>query len=1613
MKKALASLISASIVALAPGLGPYRACANSVGAVQVPANVGTPSIGAAGAGIGTAAQTGAGPVSGGLNASITPTLPGTADLAPNVRLDPKVPGISAAAAPNAAAPNAVQSLIPAARPKTLPAAAAPKKSRAPPAARTAPKTVVSRLSAAPAIKQIQAGKDLPAALDTLFTNTRSRQSLNLAAPLGKPAAAPGSRRSGLGKSSERGSQAAPAVDFLKKSKSPDAAAPKKSPWTRIKESFSGFDRSEKSFIVGQSVFLFALSIYLATLPLLVQALTGDAAMTGVARAVHYWVFAGASLVSGSVVRRSPMKRVLVGSALTRAMIFSTIGFLALSNILPWSGFLVLVGVNAAIVSMNHLVDIDTDGARKVFKNDKNIEQAGYIYDFIYYGMMLVVPPLIGIPMDFLDSVYGAGIGAAVGFTAFGIVMSVAAFIYARFVRVRGERFAEGPVGGLLKKVRGLGTAAWEILTEIPRRNLATAKLIWNNKKILSRSMMATAENFIEDALFAVVLPSFAIDILKAGATGNGILLSAVTFGGLLASTFLVRYAQKIQNRIGTYKFLTYLTLAAAFAFIPSIGLWTAPSLLWAIPIVAAMKLFYQPLRSRMRALLQVEIKNDPRAKDHSQEIFSLMTVVEVIAAGAGGLVFSWLFLHAGAGTALFSLLGAYAPMKVVTLALMGISGVYLIGLRMLKGQLPRWKRYSSAEGAEAKEYEKLEKNLATLRYKSYKTVKVSEPVDADRPTVAILAPASTHKLAMAAEGGRQSPGDVHLALDPSWLIQERHPDGRTTLLLKKGLFFDEDGQPWVAEYSKPRPVRYFANFFTVGANERGDGVPLEAGLDVPMSSSEELEHVTNDKLFTRLLMAAKGVAVPATLALLMAAHPLAADAQKYSRPPSGIAVEAMPDEDERDARVRSSVEDYLKTHAEKLKGRVVVKPSGPAWHSSKGVKFFDTADVDGIVAHVLALAKDGEMTSDGAVLIDSRLTPPPIYFRSKLLDSDDASAHDDWAIRVDGRVGLDFLDKDEIAEGDVGRAKKDYNIRLLVARTPWGGAELMDSFVRAGAWGIPTVAEPGGANADWDPEDAAVVLKYENMISMLQKQHGLLQTHDEVDDFVRKLEALGEGVFASLEENETTRTRKDGSPYQARSDFIGLDVMLQLEDGVLTPYVIEVNDHDSGGQMHLEHFYPGTPGRHSRAWVATMLARARRDSLKGKTILIVGGGYEGKRFFFERAKKLGVRVVLIDKPGSWAKDLVDEYIEADTLDHAEAAKTALAELEARGLKGELNGITAFWEDDVPLTAALSEALELPYFSEASAASAREKSLTRKVMEEAGLPTPRFAKVTTFQELGPAIKKVGFPAILKPASGAEAKFVKEVRSVEEAEAAFLELKQAVEVEAEVDGAFSRTAAIVLEEYLDGDEVDVDIVMRGGKPVFTSLTDNWPTQRPFFLATGSNLPSRLPAASQDALTDLAIKSAQALGLETGILHVEGKMTSRGPRIIEVNARLGGVYVHDWVRAVWGVDLVEEGLMAAASIPGRPYKSKRPLTYLEGQFLIPEESGRLTQLDYALPDPALFELKRMKKVGTDVRVPPDGNDRVGMLTAKGGSSEEAQAKLDILKKNLKMVIQPDGQD
>ncbi|KAL8582293.1 hypothetical protein ACOMHN_037050 [Nucella lapillus] len=71
--------------------------------------------------------------------------------------------------------------------------------------------------------------------------------------------------------------------------------------------------------------------------------------------------------------------------------------------------------------------------------------------------------------------------------------------------------------------------------------------------------------------------------------------------------------------------------------------------------------------------------------------------------------------------------------------------------------------------------------------------------------------------------------------------------------------------------------------------------------------------------------------------------------------------------------------------------------------------------------------------------------------------------------------------------------------------------------------------------------------------------------------------------------------------------------------------------------------------------------------------------------------------------------------------------------------------------------------------------------------------------------------------------------------------------------------------------------------------------------------------LPEQKQQAIS-AAATCCRALGLHTGVFNVELMMTPCGPRPVEINARMGGFYLRDWIRLTYNVDLFHLALMTA---------------------------------------------------------------------------------------------------
>lgn len=419
-------------------------------------------------------------------------------------------------------------------------------------------------------------------------------------------------------------------------------------------------------------------------------------------------------------------------------------------------------------------------------------------------------------------------------------------------------------------------------------------------------------------------------------------------------------------------------------------------------------------------------------------------------------------------------------------------------------------------------------------------------------------------------------------------------------------------------------------------------------------------------------------------------------------------------------------------------------------------------------------------------------------------------------------------------------------------------------------------------------------------------------------------------------------------------------------------------------------------------------AKPEAPTLKGKTILVLNSGTKKKRFVFQTLKALGMKVVLLNREANWASRYADTFIEANNHDHAECIAKIEEVIKSNG---PIDGVVTFWEDDIPLRGALAEKFGWIGHPLNGALNARNKLRTRKTLQAKNLGhySAPFAQIKNIKDLARETGKMGFPCVLKPAWGASSQFVVLLEDLQEAKNAF-EYIQA-NMTAKFDPIYLYGTEIILEKFLPGAEVDMEVLVQDGKIKFHTFTDNFPTAAPYFVETGDAMPSRHEDADLDMIYEMAEKVLPALGLKNGALHMEVKLGPDGPRLIEINARMGGDYIHNWVKTIWKVDLIEQACRIAVGLPCNPNPPEDEITHLLGRYLVPQSSGVISGLTTPPQDridkAKLHDITFLKEPGDPVLVPPEGFEATGWVVGKGNTYAEAEINLHEVLRDVHVTI------
>jgi len=412
-------------------------------------------------------------------------------------------------------------------------------------------------------------------------------------------------------------------------------------------------------------------------------------------------------------------------------------------------------------------------------------------------------------------------------------------------------------------------------------------------------------------------------------------------------------------------------------------------------------------------------------------------------------------------------------------------------------------------------------------------------------------------------------------------------------------------------------------------------------------------------------------------------------------------------------------------------------------------------------------------------------------------------------------------------------------------------------------------------------------------------------------------------------------------------------------------------------------------------------------SFAGKTILLVNTGSIKKKFILKKLKKMELTVVALNKEKNWADGYVDHWVLADTNNHSQALEALDSFLTANPAV-KIDGVITFWEDDVLLTARISDRLDLIGIPFKIAKKARNKYLFREFCKKNKIKTPQHTLLKS-KDLDYVSQNFNFPLVIKPAYGSSSAFVVKVENKEELANTYNYVKKNISTTAE--SALSDGLEILAEEYIDGEEVDINIILQNGKIKFSSIVDNYKTEEPFFIETQWAIPSNLPRKDQQALIEMAEMILEKLGVQNGCIHFEAKVTKDGPVPIEANLRMGGDETYSFTKEAWQVDLIENIVKIALGVYIEKIKKPEiPHKYLISYDFTPGYSGILVKLDVdenIKKNEHLEESYIFKKIGDPILVPPEGYEYLGWVSVSGNNPLDAEDNLKNILKYIKYEV------
>lgn len=395
-------------------------------------------------------------------------------------------------------------------------------------------------------------------------------------------------------------------------------------------------------------------------------------------------------------------------------------------------------------------------------------------------------------------------------------------------------------------------------------------------------------------------------------------------------------------------------------------------------------------------------------------------------------------------------------------------------------------------------------------------------------------------------------------------------------------------------------------------------------------------------------------------------------------------------------------------------------------------------------------------------------------------------------------------------------------------------------------------------------------------------------------------------------------------------------------------------------------------------------------------VLVLAGGFPQIKLINE-LKKRGYFVILADfNEEPVAKKYCDKYYKESTLD-IEAIRQIAQDEKVDFL------ITACTDQALLTVAKVSEELNLPcYIDYQTALNVTNKQYMKDVFVKNNIPTAKHIIMENFNQ--EKIKDFSYPMIVKPVDCNSSKGVIKVFNLQELKNAF-----------ELDVKLSRTQAAIIEEFIDGPELTVDVYVENGfaHVLAVSLSDKI-KDRDKFVIYRTRWPALIADSLYQRIQETAQKITEAFGLQNSPMLIQMISDGSDVYVLEFSARTGGGVKYSLIQKVSGFDVINAVIDLTIGNNVHYEKCEPESKFLSNIFIYckPGIFDRLEGFDKLKGDGIVSDYYQFKNRGTEFSSITNSGDRVAGFTVQADTDEDIKRKYSFALSNIK-VIDVNGND